>query len=271
MTVSSRTKAGGKMHIQSTQSTLGANFEKDLTEIREKARDAIARLQKLGQWPVYVDGGMSILGRIPREAGRGEGLDAGLACALDLIPRNKQRLSTILHAAYTMKAVEQVRHEIIDLTSDSETCWWLAMSSLCVEDKLVDENRFVVQLHEAVHLAEHAHARLAAAKRELGIMATAFEEIRGVPFVIRDGGLQGAYIAGGYDWGVQYRSGLFFIGTIRESLGLENFLFSDWEDCMGRPMSGPVHGSQQFVKVSSFDELARATAAVEAHLGKPKK
>jgi hypothetical protein len=36
-------------------------------------------------------------------------------------------------------------------------------------------------------------------------------------------------------------------------------------------MSGPVHGSRQFVKASSFKELEAATRFVREHLGPPKK
>jgi hypothetical protein len=103
-------------------------------------------------------------------------------------------------------------------------------------------------------------------------MTRNFQVIDGIPFSIKDGGLQGAYIAG-YDWGVHYEEayGLFFIGTFRTSLGLDTFPFSDRKDEAGRPMSGPVHGSRQFVKVSSFKELEAATRFVREHLGPPKK
>lgn len=56
----------------------------------------------------------------------------------------------------------------------------------------------------------------------------------------------------------------------RRSLGLEDFPFSDCKDHKRRAMSGPAHGSKQFVKVCTFDELARATTQVRRHLGDPK-
>lgn len=216
------------------------------------------RLTALGGWPAWFDGRKSLVSRVPTENQTAGGLDAGLACALGLIPEAKQSLAAILHGAYTEAAVEQVRRETAALDADSESAWWLSACSICREGG-VSTSLFTQQIEEFTALTLDPVARLSAATRELDAMKKRFTLIGGIPFVIQDGGLQGAYILG-HDWGVQYNEayGLFFIGTFRPSLGLENFKFSDRKDEQGRAMSGPVHGSRQFVKVSTFGELADA-------------
>ena len=209
---------------------------------------------------------MSLVSRIPSGDKKAPGFDAGVACALGLIPEDKQRLAATLHAAYTKAAVEQVRQETAELDADHESAWWLAACSICREGE-VDKTLFCEQIELFRQLAANPVARIAAARTELETMRTRFTLVDGIPFVIRDGGLQGAYILG-YDWGIQYEEAyrIFFIGTFRPSLGLENFQFSSPVDDENRPMSGPLHGSRQFVKVSDFDELARAVVIVRGTL-----
>lgn len=229
----------------------------------EQAAD---RLAKLGEWPAWLNARESLVGRIPTDDKPAPGFDAGTACALDLIPRDKQRLAAILHAAYTEAAVEQVRRESADLNADDESAWWLAACSICREGGVIGAD-FVRQIEQFQRLAGDPALRLAAAQAELDAMKKRFRLLDGIPFVIQDGGLQGAYVLG-HDWGIQYAEayGLFFIGTFRPSLGLEDFKFSDRKDDQGRPMSGPVHGSRQFVKASAIDELAAAIALVREKL-----
>jgi len=231
---------------------------------------AASRLATLGSWPSYIDAEESLTSRVPTENGNAPGFDAGIACALDLIPREKQCLSAILHAAYTEAAVEQVRREIEfsdEEFVESETCWWLTACSVCDEGG-IDAKAFDAQIAQFKALAENISDRAAAARVMYTKMSQLFGLIDGVPVAKADGGMQGAYIAG-YDWAVQPspQFGLFFVGTFRESLGLEEFEWSDSKDDQGRPMSGPVHGSRQFVKASSFDELARVVELVKRKLG----
>lgn len=225
------------------------------------------RLAALGGWPAWFDGRKSLVSRVPTTDQMTSGFDAGIACALGLIPEGKQRLAAILHGAYTQAAVEQVRRETADLDADSESAWWLSACSVCREGEVYPD-LFRKQIGQFQALANDPAARREAALSELDAMKKRFNLVDGIPFVIRDGGLQGAYILG-HDWGVQYAEayGLFFIGTFLPSLGLENFAFSDRKDGQGRAMSGPVHGSKQFVKVSSFYELVEAVAVVRKTLG----
>lgn len=241
-----------------------------MENVKKLVSAAASRLSELGSWPAYIDAEESLISRIPGELGNAPGFDAGIACALDLIPRDKQRLSAILHAAYTEDAVEQVRREVElsdDQFAESETCWWLAACSVC-EEGGIDAEAFDAQIARFKALAEDPSARVAAVRAEYAKMSQLFGLIDGVPVAKADGGMQGAYIAG-YDWAVQPapQFGLFFIGTFRESLGLEDFAWSDRVDDQGRPLSGPVHGSRQFVKASSFDELARVVELVKRKLG----
>ncbi len=237
-----------------------------MTQIIETVRQNAARLATLGGWPAWFDGEKSLVSRIPVDDDvPAPGFDAGIACALGLIPEEKQRLSAILHAAYTEEAVEQVRHEMQEMNADSETAWWLAACNTCKEGGMTTDT-FRDQLNQFSFIQEDGRYRLECANWELEAMKKRFSLCDGVPFVFEDGGLQGAYILG-YDWGVQYMPayGIFFIGTFRPTLGLENFPFSTKLDGKGRPMSGPVHGSRQFVKCSTFEELTEAIKVVKAH------
>jgi hypothetical protein len=244
----------------------------DLDFLREQVRQSVSRIAALGCWPGHIDAERSLVSRVPTMLSVAPGFDAGIACALDMIPREKQKLSATFHTVYTEAAVEQVRRETSGiLDADSETCWWLAASSICEEGN-ISHDAFLDQLHAFRELTQNPEERRVAAVRALADMSRDYRLMDGIPFVTKDGGLQGAYISG-YDWGVQYNDayGLFFIGTIRESLGLEKFNFSTRVDAEMRPMSGPVHGSRQFVKASSLDELVAALEIVRKHLGPPKK
>ena len=237
-----------------------------ITTVLSLVADNAARLAELGSWPAFLGGAESLTSRVPQNGDtNAPGFDAGLACALGLIPEDKQRLSAVLHGAYTPEAVAQVRTEPCD--PDTETCWWLAACSVCREGG-IDEQTFLNQIEAFRALAADPVARRAAAINELAAMTRKFTVVNGVPFVTKDGGLQGAYLAG-FSWGVEWSesSGIFFIGTFLESLGLERFPFSDRKDGKDRPMSGPVWGSRQYVKASDFEELGAAIRVVRAHLG----
>lgn len=230
--------------------------------------NAAARLAKLGSWPAHVGGAESLTSRVPQDGDtNAPGFDAGIACALGLIPVDKQRLSAVLHVAYTPEAVAQVRSEAVDMDPDSETTWWLAACWVCREGG-IDWALFQEQIEAFGALASDPRARRDAALAEFAAMTHAFTLLNGVPYATRDGGLQGAYLAG-FRWGVEWRAAhnIFCVGTYEPTLGLEEFPFSDRADEKGRPMSGPVHGSRQYVKACDFGELARAIEVVRAYLG----
>jgi hypothetical protein len=193
------------------------------------------------------------------------GFDAGIACALDLIPRERQKLAACLHAAYTPAAVEQVRGEARALDPDSQTCWWLAACSVCREGELTPED-FSQQVAAFTVLARSPHLRLVAAQATCEAMSRSFWMQDGIAFGTEDGAMQGAYVAG-HDVAAVHdeKAGLYFVGTFRETLGLEGFPWSDAVDESGRTCSGPVHGSRQFVKAASAEEYRRVLAALRAH------
>lgn len=237
----------------------------------QKIRGAAERLAKLGNWPAWLDAQASLASRLPAGNKTAPGFDAGIACALDLIPDGKQSLAAKLHAAYTEKAVDQIRRETKGLDADSETAWWLAACSICREGT-IDEPAFVAQIEAFRELAADPSKRIEAAKSELARMRRKYRILPdGIPFATEDGGIQGAYV-GGYDWGVQYSAayGIWFVSTFRPSLGLEDFTFSTHVDATGRPMSGPVHGSRQFVKACTLEELGHMVKTVRDRLGLPR-
>jgi len=223
------------------------------------------RIAELGEWPDYIDVQESLTGRVPTAQTPSSGFDAGIACTLGLIPSEKQKLSASLHAAYTPAAIEQVRRETEDLAADSETCWWLAACSVCTEGKLTPQ-QFYEQILSFEKLREEPERRLEAARAELQAMGRRYEVKDGIAFGTVDGAMQGAYI-GGHDLAALYdpEDSLYFIGTFRETLGLESFLWSDEVDEQGRPRSGPIHGSRQYVKAADEAEYARVLDALRSN------
>jgi len=140
------------------------------------------RLAALGSWPEDFDAEGSLTSRVPMNDYAGPGFDAGIACALDMIPRDKQRLSAILHAAYTEEAVIQVRREAELPDSefeDSETCWWLAACSVCKEGEIC-ESEFSDQLALFQDYEANTEARVSAARAEYAKMCGLFGLIDGV-------------------------------------------------------------------------------------------
>lgn len=236
----------------------------NLNNVAEIVKQNAVRIAAIGNWPSWIKAEDSLVSRIPAESGTAPGFDAGIACALELIPRDKQSLAATLHAAYTREAVEQVRDEADEnMNPDSETCWWLAACSLCEEGQ-VDAAHFLNQLEAFNVLIKDPVHRMQMAKIALKEMSSTFETSSyGVPFGTKDGCMQGAYVAG-YDFAAQYAEsyGIFFIGTYLPSLGLEEFPWSDEKDDQGRPKSGPVHGSTQYVKCRDEDEFRKALEVV---------
>lgn len=245
----------------------------DATTAMALAAENCRRIALLGQWPAWI-APESLLSRIPTPGCDGiGGFDAGVACALDLIPRNAQRLAACLHAAYTPAAVAQVRAELAELSPDADTAWWLAACSVCQEGPATVES-FEAQLVDFASLALSPPRRLAAAVSTAAEMRSSYSEHHGVALATRDGGMQGAYIdgaelAGAYD----EDHDLWFLGTFHPSLGLEAFTWArpadpgaaDPEARLGR--SGPVHGSRQYVKCADEAEFTAAVAVARRHLG----
>jgi hypothetical protein len=225
------------------------------------------RVACLGQWPEYMEPS-SLLERIPKPGDtNAPGFDAGIACAMDLIPRGKQLLAATLHANYSKAAVERVKEEAAIPDADLETIWWLAACSICKEGG-IDETAFLGQIRNFKILAKNPQKRLAAAQEEFFKMTHSFNTEKGFPYGEEDGCIQGAYIAG-HRYGVRYskEDGIYFIGTYEDSLGLENFPWSDQRDEKNRTKSGPVFGNIQYVKCADMEELLRTIEVVKARLG----
>lgn len=233
--------------------------------LHKRVANAAPRVARQGSWPEWI-APVSLTERLPAPGRPATGFDAGIACALDLIPPHHQRLSSILHAAYTPDAVAEVRASIVNLDANSDTAWWLAACSVCEEGRL-DEVQLREQFRWFDAIERHEILRFDAARTALASMLSSFEDRGGIPFALRDGGIQGAYIAG-HELAGQYNAelDLHFLGTFQDSLGLEDFAWSGEQDEHGISRSGPVHGSLQFVKCSSQDEYLRASQIARAHL-----
>src|SRR3989339_905282 len=236
-----------------------------LDETRATATANAQRVAEIGSWPDHIEP-EELLERIPKKGETAPGFDASVACSLNLIPEDKQRLSAVLHADYTKETVEQIRKELEDQSPDSETNWWLSASSLCLDEE-VDTSGFLDQVEKFRELAANPDKRLQAAREEHEKMRASYHIEDGIPYGERDGCIQAAYIDG-YPFGVYHsqKYGLYFVGTYEDSLGLEDFQWSDEKDEKGRPKSGPVHGSKQFVKCASEEELQEVLKNIKEKL-----
>jgi hypothetical protein len=231
------------------------------------------RVAKQGNWPSYIDVNESLAGRIePITRGEpGSGFDAGIACCLDLIPRDKQTLASTLHANYTPEAVEQVRTEIAlalngeEDAADYESIWWLAACSFCDEQQ--DATKLLKAIDGLLRVKYDSFGLVVCALEEYEKMTHRFKLVGDLAVAVEDGGMQGAYIAG-HELAIQPMFGTWFVGTFRESLGIpDDFVWGTELDREGRPMSGPVHGSKNFVKCYTLDELSRVVGIADRHLG----
>lgn len=247
-----------------------------MTSVIEAFKSQVAinagRIKELGNWPEHIDE-MSLVHRIPDERENritAPGFDAGIACCLDLIPRNKQRLSAILHGAYTPEAIEQIKREIFDIQKcksswheearsweepcNNETAWWLAACSICKEGD-VGADDIINQINSFDYLAGDLICIINAACQQYNIMANSYVVVDGIPVSLKDGGMQAAYIYG-YPLAIMPAYGTWFVGTYYPSLGIpDDFIWGTKKDNKDRPMSGPVFGSKQFVKCATIEEL----------------
>lgn len=225
-------------------------------EIYNKIIDNAERVKQLGEWPQHKSI-ESLTSRIPQPEQKAPGFDAGIACALDLIPRSKQRLAAILHGNYTPQAIEQVQREISEIELDSflntETCWWLLGCYFCAPGGQTQEE-FIRAINRFKYIADE-NLQQSFAIAEWDKVKNSFMLIDGVALALEDGGMQAAY-AHGHRLAIQPMHGIWFVGTFLESLGIpDNFEWETDKDEQGREKSGPVFGSKQFVKCATFDEL----------------
>lgn len=238
-----------------------------LAEIGDVVKAEGERVKELGGWAPYVTVERSLLDRIPKGENDDEkspGFDAGLACTLDLIPRNKQKLSAIMHAGINAEAVAQIRQELQTLDPDSETIWWLAACDVCDEGG-INASGFKGQIKKFEELALDPAKRLAAAQREHAKMISTFEtSTYGVPYGTVDGCMHGAYIAG-YPLATMYGEtyGIYFIGSINTPLDdkLAAYPWKDPDQEGRRGNSGLINPT--FVKCADEEEFK----AVLAYLG----
>ena len=148
----------------------------------------------------------------------------------------------------------------------SETTWWLAMSHVCLEHKeMVNSEQYMLQVDKAATLSKDASRRLSAAKAALASLQGTYIAMGGVAYGDVDGCMQAAYLDGfevAVGWSQAH--GIWFIGTFRPSLGLEDFEWSTEVDDRGQPKSGLI--SPQFAKASSMTEAATAAEIAKRHL-----
>ncbi len=261
--------------------------EEKMWNVFSQVKSNVKRVQSAGKWGKEIDSIAALLERVPVKIGdKKPGFDAGMACALDLIPRQAQGLSAMLHANYTPEAMKKVRNEvggdIENLDPDSETCWWLAACSVCNEAGGVDQKLFLEQIEKFKQIASNPEVRKKAATIEYRHMVdkvskkTFVDQESGkefeAPYGVEDGCIQGAYILGG-KFGVceinrpEAGNKYYELGTFEDSLGLEGFVCATKYLRGGvEKDSGPAHGSKQFYRFGSLEDLQRALAVVNKKL-----
>jgi hypothetical protein len=252
------------------------DFEKSLNsgkaECLDWLRQAVAqgaeRVALLGEWPANIDAEKTLVGRVPLPGRTAAGFDAGLACALDLIPRSNQRMAAALHANISVGLMRQAAREAARVNDDpgSATAWWLAACSICCETG-VDAVEFIQQLTDFIGLCRLPKARSSAAVEEYQAMLNSFSLSKGYPYGERDGCMLGAYLAG-YPVATEFapNTGAYFIGTQLPDLGLAEFSWSCSPQDDPSCRSGPVAGSAQYVRCADAAEFEAALIEVDRHL-----
>lgn len=228
------------------------------------------RVAALGNWPKRMKG-MDLLKRIPdRNDTQAKGFDAGIACALDIIPEKYQQMPAQLHANYTPDIVQQAKEQIAKLLQASEddesvanleATWWLSMSLLCHEGH-IDQAAFLQQVADARKLVDDPAKRIRDAKEKYHIIQRLVEINTDIddtiPYGNKDGAIQGAYLLG-FPVAVSYNEKLgYYIGTYLPSLGLEDFDYAGEGEA--------VEKSTQFVNLKTKEKLKAALAVVKTHL-----
>lgn len=243
------------------------NIHQKCIDYYNTVKERTPEIRKLGNWPDYISDN-SLISRIPiTPKDKYLGFDAGIACCLDLIPRDKQKLSAQLHAAYTKEAINLYREQINSgLDQNSETCWWLAACSICREGDIT-QKLFIEQIDKFKKLRDDQSLRKRKALDTHQVMMNSFDTGRygeNVPFGDKDGCIQGAYFSG-FKFGALYSNELdrYYIGTYFPTLGIpDDFPWSDEVDAKGEPKSGFVFGSKQFIMCAKEDEFIRALEIV---------
>lgn len=241
------------------------NLEMRLRKIKSVITKNMHRIARLGEWPKEIPP-RSLLWRVPTIAKNAAGFDAGIACALDLIPCDKQEFSARLHANYSTDLMAEARKQFVSGDSESPAIWWLSASSLC-RAKGVDTKKFLQQIENFKKISKDPELRKRNAEREYKRTISSYVIKDGAPYGERDGCIQGAYLDG-YLYASFYNKDLdiYFIGTCEPSLGLEDFKWSDERDEDGLVKSGPVAYSKQFVKCANEKEWREALEIVKNRL-----
>ncbi|MBU1219933.1 hypothetical protein KKF34_07975 [Myxococcota bacterium] len=241
------------------------DFVNDIFKIREIVQTNMDRVASLGHWDPSINVKAALLDRVPEPGRKATGFDAGIAAAMNLIPPDKQALSCVLHAAYNVDAIKQILIESEDMHYNSETCWWLAASNIKIETGVTVDD-FLQQVSDFDILSQEPLLRRDVANEMFLKLKNNFKLVDGVPFTTVKYGLSGCYLAG-YNFGVHYEeaTGTFYIGTYHETLGLDDFPFSDLRSPDGKCPSGRVFGSRQYVRLFSISELSLALETVKNH------
>ena len=247
--------------------------------MREHVNRNGQELARIGNWrPGALE---RLVARIPTPGNTSLGADAGIFAALGLTPNEFVETIATLHAGvYTEELVNQIREErkqILDNpgVQNATLYWLLAGDKIGENEGGVTQERLVKQVADFTddvgrYRSEDREAVRDVTRKalnEFDTITNSFTMFGNVPMSTNSGAIHGAYLSGlpfGTFMSMEY--GLFFIGTYKDSMGLENFDWSNRTQNVGGkelPMSGPVvEGSYQFVKCSDVHEFSRAIDVV---------
>lgn len=233
--------------------------------VNEEAR----RVATLGGWADDAEHLEALYEALPTDpSGTRFMLSLAMACCLDLVPREKQRLAAIMHRGTSEEAILQIRKDLRDegrsVDPDSETAWWLAVLGYC--NKESNLHQLLSQIDTCKKVSSAAAGRESLAGSMLTGMRWSFYVVDGVAFLPGSHSSSTPYFFG-YDFvvGFDREERAFTLSTFRVSLGLETFPFSERCDKGGTRLSRPF--GPQSAQIGTFEELGEAVTAVCRKLG----
>lgn len=246
-----------------------ARVRHQFLDMHRKVNEETRRVAALGGWADDADLNESLYEALPPDPSSTRFmLSLAMACCLDLIPHEKQRLAAIMHRGASEEAILQVRKDLRDggrsVDPDSETAWWLAVLGYC--DKESNIYQLLAQINTCKGVSSAAVGRESLAESMLTGMRWSVYVVDGVAFLPGGRSSSTPYFFGHeFIVGFDREENVFTLSTFRPSLGLEDFPFSERCDKGGTRLSRLL--GSQYAHISSFEELGEAVKVVCRTLG----
>jgi hypothetical protein len=245
-----------------------ARVRHQFLDMHRKVNEETRRVAALGGWADDAEHLEALYEALPTDpSGTRFMLSLAMACCLDLIPREKQRLAAIMHRGASEEAILQIRKDLRDegrsVDPDSETAWWLAVLGYCNRESNIYQ--LLAQIETCKGVSSAAAGRESLAESMLTGMRWSFYVVDGVAFLPGSHSSSTPYFFG-HDFvvGFDREEHAFTLSTFRASLGLESFPFSERCDKGGTRLSRSF--DSQSAQIGSFEELGDAIMVVRRTL-----